>query len=707
MARTEEELAFMDRTLRNTMAWLVVAAVSAGAGHARAAEDGTATVARRWNELTLDSIRNDFARPIVHARNLFHLSAAAWDAWAAYDENATPWLVDVQVVSQDPAEDRRVAVAYAMYRILEFRFRNSPGFPIMSPRYEALMLELGLDPSAIDDGSDTAAAIGNRIATEYLVFGLSDGSNEILDHANRFYEPVNDPLLPPISGTQGVAIPDRWQPLSLEFFVDQAGNPVVEGYPEFLGPEWGDVVPFALTDADQTVRPRDGRDWSVYLDPGAPPMLDTAEELVFLETFETTLRWSSHLDPADGVLIDVSPNSIGNASLPNRPVDFASFYDLEEGGDSSTGYAANPVTGEPYPPQIVPRADYARILAEFWADGPDSETPPGHWFTILNDVVDHPGFERRIGGVGVELDPLEFDVKIYFGLAGCMHDASIAAWSVKGYYDYARPISAIRWMAENGQRTDPSRSSYHPRGLALVPDLVEEITLSSIAAGERHAHLAGESNANLGRIAVRCWRGPDYIQDPTTDVAGCGWILAEDWWPYQRPTFVTPNFAGYVSGHSTYSRAAAEFLTAFTGSPYFPGGLGEYVAPAGDFLVFENGPSTDVRLQWVSYRDASDQCSLSRIWGGIHPWVDDLPGRLMGREIGVRAYDHAKGYFGRSLGCPEDLNEDGRVDAADLGVLFAAWACSTGCPADLDGSGVVDAADLGVLIAAWGANCGS
>ena len=36
-----------------------------------------------------------------------------------------------------------------------------------------------------------------------------------------------------------------------------------------------------------------------------------------------------------------------------------------------------------------------------------------------------------------------------------------------------------------------------------------------------------------------------------------GWVLAEGWWPYQRPSFVTPPFAGYVSGHSTFSRAAA------------------------------------------------------------------------------------------------------------------------------------------------------
>ena len=64
----------------------------------------------------------------------------------------------------------------------------------------------------------------------------------------------------------------------------------------------------------------------------------------------------------------------------------------------------------PYEPQVVPLGDYARVLAEFWADGPDSETPPGHWYTILNYVNDHELFEKRFGGEGDVLDDLDWDV---------------------------------------------------------------------------------------------------------------------------------------------------------------------------------------------------------------------------------------------------------------------------------------------------------
>src|SRR5690606_36711921 len=117
----------------------------------------------------------------------------------------------------------------------------------------------------------------------------------------------------------------------------------------------------------------------------------------------------------------------------------------------------------------------------------------------------------------------------------------------------------------------------------------------------------------------------DFVNNTKKDTAGVRSVLAEDWWTYQRPSFVTPPVAGYVSGHSTYSRAAAEVMTLITGDEYFPGGVGEFHAMQNEFLVFEEGPSVDVVLQWATYIDASDQGSLSRIWGGIHPPADDVP----------------------------------------------------------------------------------
>src|SRR5688500_17043267 len=45
--------------------------------------------ARQWDEAILAAIRLDPPRPPVHARNLYHLSAGVYDAWAVFDPLAT------------------------------------------------------------------------------------------------------------------------------------------------------------------------------------------------------------------------------------------------------------------------------------------------------------------------------------------------------------------------------------------------------------------------------------------------------------------------------------------------------------------------------------------------------------------------------------------------------------------------------------------
>ncbi len=617
------------------------------------AASGQHTVARQWNDMLLDAIRRDFARPTVHARNLFHSAVATYDLWAVFDDVAEPWLLGKTVDDftcefngfPAPAHVRPVveeAISYASYRLLLHRFAKSPRVNETYPRLDSLMAMLGYPTTetSADYSSGSGATLGNYMAQCLIDFGMQDGANEQFTYNNRFYQPVNPPLLPEYPGNPDIEDLNRWQPLTLETFIDQGDNTIEGSTPNFLSAEWGSVVSFALSDDDVEVHSRGGPYW-VYHDPGSPPKLTLNGDGTSPEYqwgFSLVSVWSAHLDPADGVMWDISPGSIGNIpSLPTTIAELRDFYDLLDGGDTSRGWSTNPVTGQPYEPQLVPRADYARVLAEFWADGPDSETPPGHWFTILNYVNDHPIASRRFKGEGAELDELEWDVKAYFVLAGAVHDAAVTAWGIKGWYDYIRPVSAIRAMAAYGQSSDPNRESYSAAGLPLVDGYVE-----LVEAGDS---LAGETGEHVGKIKVLAWQGPDYIEDPETDIAGVGWILAENWWPYQRPTFVTPPFAGYVSGHSTFSRAAAEVMTRLTGDAFFPGGMGEFEAPANEFLVFEEGPSVDLTLQWATYRDAADQCSLSRIWGGIHPPADDMPGRVIGEKVGIDAFRLAELYF--------------------------------------------------------------
>ncbi|MEM1057420.1 MAG: hypothetical protein AAGI52_18025 [Bacteroidota bacterium] len=619
----------------------------------QAAAQTTASIAKEWNEALLDGIRNDLARPTVHARNLFHHSIALYDLWAVYDAIAEPYLLGKSVdgylctfngmpVSATPEADRHEAMSYASLRLLTHRFRNSPGALLTLPRFEALLVSHGYDPgvTTTDYATGDPAALGNYVAQCLIGYGMQDGAREGVGYSPDHYAPVNPPMEPAQPGNPNIVDLNRWQPLQFDRFIDQSGNEIPGGIPEFVGPEWGAVSAFALPEADRTVRDRDG-EFVLYADPGPPPYLlpdgsHTSDEYKW--GFALVGEWSGHLDAADGVTWDISPGTLGGlAEFPTEAGEVREFYRRAGLGEIGTGHPVNPATGQPYAPNVVPRGDYTRVLAEFWADGPDSETPPGHWYAILNEVGEHPDLERRWNGQGPELSPLEWDVKTYFALGGAVHDAAVTAWALKGWYDYIRPISALRAMAERGQSTEQNAPDYHPEGLPLADGQVERI-----APGDP---LAGSAGEHVGKLKLWGWLGPDLIEDPETDVAGVGWIRVEDWWPYQRPTFVTPPFAGYVSGHSTFSRAAAEVLTYATGDPFFPGGMGEFLAPAGTFLVFEDGPTVDVTLQWATYRDAADQCSLSRIWGGIHPPADDLPGRRLGEAIGLSAVAKAEPYF--------------------------------------------------------------
>jgi hypothetical protein len=571
------------------------------------------SIAHQWDEVLLAAIRIDTPRPTVHARNLFHLSASMWDAWRAYGGGGTAWLTNESHATADAAADRATAISFAAYRLLASRFKGGPGALVTRAALRTRMDALGYDPS-FTTTTDAPAAVGNRIGAAMIAFGLADGSNETGNYSDPTYAPVNAPLIVKLPGTTLVD-PNRWQPLALDLIVTQNGIPQADKVQAIVGPGWNAVVPFALTRNDPT---------DVYIEPGSPPQLGGVDDAGYKEGARRIIELSNELDPNDGALVDISPGGLGNNPL---------------GSNAGTGHALNPKTGQPYASQVVPRGDFLRVLAEFWADGPESETPPGHWNVIANQTSDAlPAL--RIGGTGLVLDRLEWDVKLYLTLNGAVHDAAIAAWGLKRKYESVRPISMIRHLAGKGQSSYPDGPSYAPDGLPLEPGLIEVITAATTAPGERHASLAGHE----GEIAIRAYGGPP--ADPTTGPVGARWIRGIEWVPYQKRTFVTPAFPGFTSGHSTFSRAAAEVMTHFTGDPFFPSGLAGFHAATDQYLTFERGPSVDVSLQWGTYYDAADQAGQSRLAGGIHVQADDFNGRIIGSQVGLQAFDKAMLYFG-------------------------------------------------------------
>jgi hypothetical protein len=82
--------------------------------------------------------------------------------------------------------------------------------------------------------------------------------------------------------------------------------------------------------------------------------------------------------------------------------------------------------------QSATLTDLSKVRAEYWADGPSSETPPGHWCLFAASVARARGYS------------LDQSAKLLFAMANAQLDASIAAWNAKVRWDYVRPITAVR-----------------------------------------------------------------------------------------------------------------------------------------------------------------------------------------------------------------------------------------------------------------------
>ncbi|HKQ02287.1 MAG TPA: vanadium-dependent haloperoxidase [Actinomycetes bacterium] len=226
--------------------------------------------------------------------------------------------------------------------------------------------------------------------------------------------------------------------------------------------------------------------------------------------------------------------------------------------------------------------DRQKVTAEYWADGPRSEFPPGHWALIAQVL------SRKRG------HSLDTDVKLFFALGNALMDASIAAWAAKYKWDFVRPITAIRSRYKGKQ--------------------------------------------------VTSWLGP---------YQGYGQVPGERWIPYQAPNVVTPPFPEYVSGHSTFSSAAAAILASFTGSDSF----GASVTIEAGTSLFEprtgtqvGTPATDILLSWPTLTAAAKDAGLSRRLGGIHFQDGDEHGYNLGQRVGNNVLGQTMGYVNGTIG---------------------------------------------------------
>ena len=122
--------------------------------------------------------------------------------------------------------------------------------------------------------------------------------------------------------------------------------------------------------------------------------------------------------------------------------------------------------------------------------------------------------------------------------------------------------------------------------------------------GERALALVNVAMSDAG---VAAWDAKFAYWDPRPENGVRDLGLDPQWTPFIE----TPFFPSYISGHATYSGAAAAVL-----SFLFPGDAADFTAKA-------------------------DEASSSRLWGGIHWRADNETGLAVGRQIGELAVARA------------------------------------------------------------------
>jgi hypothetical protein len=190
---------------------------------------------------------------------------------------------------------------------------------------------------------------------------------------------------------------------------------------------------------------------------------------------------------------------------------------------------------------------------------------------------------------GRDANIIDQDARLFFALNGALLDASISAWDAKRSWNSIRPVSAVRWLRK-------------------------------------------------GQI-IQAWGGP---------YKGPAYIKGEDWLPYQPAEDLTPASGEYASGHATFSAAAAEVLTAFTGRGNFEL---KVPIPAGSSKIEPKTatqpgvPTKAITLSWTNFRYAAGQAGLSREYAGVSFERGDKDARAAGASVGKNAWAKAATYF--------------------------------------------------------------
>lgn len=153
--------------------------------------------------------------------------------------------------------------------------------------------------------------------------------------------------------------------------------------------------------------------------------------------------------------------------------------------------------------------DEQKVIAEYWADGPRSELPPGHWLLFALHISER---DRHTD---------DDDIKLFFALSNALSDAAIAAWDSKRAFDSVRPITAVRYLLHGQTITGyglpgPAGGLRQIQGEAWVP--YQPVTFPTPAFPE---HVSGHSAFSAAAAQVlRSFTGSDVFGASYSKAAG-------------------------------------------------------------------------------------------------------------------------------------------------------------------------------------------
>jgi hypothetical protein len=156
--------------------------------------------------------------------------------------------------------------------------------------------------------------------------------------------------------------------------------------------------------------------------------------------------------------------------------------------------------------------DEQKMIAEYWADGPNSELPPGHWNLFAQ-------FVSRRDKHGPNERGIDSDVKLFFALTNAIFDAGICAWDNKCQFNSVRPITAVRYLFRRQKVlawAGPYQGTQRIDAATWLP--YQPITFPTPPFPE---YSSGHSNFSAaGAEIVTLFTGSDHFGDSVTFPAG-------------------------------------------------------------------------------------------------------------------------------------------------------------------------------------------